>query len=149
MTQTPDIPGLPNLQNPEPGYVSGGQPTPDQLETATNSGLGRVINLRPPTESAGFDEAGKAAELGLDYEVLGIAGMPDLSRENARKLDDLLNEHADTPTLIHCASGNRVGALMALRAAWVQDKPRDEALEIGRRWGLTKMEGAVSQLLDH
>lgn len=148
MTTTPDIPGLPNLKNPEPGYASGGQPSPEQLEAAAGSGLGCVINLRPPEEDAGFDEAAKAGELGIDYSVVGIAGMPDLNLENARKLDALIAEHENSPTLIHCASGNRVGALMALRAAWVQGKSKEEAMETGRSWGLTKLEGAVEQILD-
>src|SRR5699024_12708494 len=66
---------------------------------------------------------------------------------NARKLDTLLDEHAAMPTLVHCASGNRVGALMALRAAWVQGKSKEEALAIGRRWGLTKAEAAIDKRL--
>lgn len=142
-----DIPGLPNLQNPASGYASGGQPGPEQLETAARIGIRRIINLRPPSEDAGFDEAEKTSQLGLDYSVLGIAGLQDLNLENVRKFDALLAQNPDTPTLVHCASGNRVGALMALRAAWLQGKPKAEALEIGRRWGLTKMEAAVSQLL--
>lgn len=148
MTQTLDIPGLPNLQHPEAGYASGGQPNADQLAAAAKVGVRRIINLRPPAEDAGYDEAAQAARLGIDYTVLGIAGSQDLNLDNVRKLDALLAQHPGVPTLVHCASGNRVGALMALRAAWLQHKPKAEALAIGRRWGLTKMEAAVSQLLD-
>lgn len=148
MTQEIDIPGIPNLLNPAPGFISGGQPGSEQLEAAADSGVGNVINLRPESEDAGFDEAAKLAELGMTYTVLGIAGPQDLSADNARKLDKLLEQSGDTTTLVHCGSGNRVGALMALRAAWVQGKSRDQALEVGRQWGLTKLEGVVSQLLD-
>lgn len=147
MTDTIDIPGLPNLLNPEPGYASGGQPDAGQLQAAASAGIKRIINLRPETEDAGYDEPAKAQALGIDYTVLGIAGPGDLSMDNARKLDALLAEGGDTPTLVHCASGNRVGALMALRAAWVQGKPKDQAMATGRRWGLTKMEPLVNQLL--
>ncbi|HLQ86606.1 MAG TPA: sulfur transferase domain-containing protein [Salinisphaeraceae bacterium] len=147
MTDTYDIPGMPNLRHPETGYASGGQPDPDQLQAAADAGIGCVINLRPPSEEHGYDEAAKAAELGLAYHVLGIAGPQDLTLDNARKLDTLLDEHAAMPTLVHCASGNRVGALMALRAAWVQGKSKEEALAIGRRWGLTKAEAAIDKLL--
>lgn len=148
MTRKINIPGLPNQRNPEPGFVSGGQPSAKQLEAAANDGLGSVINLRPTSEDSGYDEAAKAAELGLDYTVLGIADANDMTADNARKLDQLLAHSADTPTLVHCASGNRVGALMALRAAWVQGKSKDEAIAIGRRWGMTNAEAAVNQLLD-
>lgn len=147
MTQTIDIPGLPNLMNPEAGYASGGQPSAEQLEAAAKAGVSRVINLRPASEDAGYDEAAKAASLGLDYAVLAVAGPQDLSADKTRQLDALLAAQLGTPTLIHCASGNRVGALMALRAAWLQGKSVDDALDIGRRWGLTKMEAAVRQIL--
>ncbi len=147
MPQTFDIPGLPNLMTPEPGYASGGQPSADQLKTAAKAGLGRIINLRPSGEDAGYDEAATAAALGLNYTVLGVSGPQDLTPDKARQFDALLAEHSGTPTLIHCASGNRVGALMALRAAWLQGKTTDEALDIGRRWGLTKMEATVRQIL--
>lgn len=142
-----NIPGLPNQMTAAAGYVSGGQPDPAQLEAAAGAGVRRVINLRPPSEDAGYDESAKATALGLDYEVLAVAGAQDLSRENALKFDALLAAGGDKPTLIHCASGNRVGALMALRAAWVQGKSTEQALEIGRHWGLTKMEGTVRQIL--
>ena len=36
---------------------------------------------------------------------------------------------------------------IALRAAWVQGLPAAEALQVGRRYGLTKMEPLVAQLL--
>lgn len=148
MTEHIDIPGIPNLMNPESGYISGGQPGPEQLQAAADAGVGNIINLRPVTEDAGYDEPAKARELGLTYTVLGIAGPQDLTPENARKLDELLGQHGDTTTLVHCASGNRVGALMALRAAWVHDKPKAEALAIGREWGMTNAERTVDQLLD-
>ena len=44
-------------------------------------------------------------------------------------------------------SGNRVGALFALRAHWLQGLPAVEALAVGRRYGLTKLEPLVMQIL--
>lgn len=148
MQQELNIAGIPNLLNPEADRICGGQPGPEELGTAADSGVGCIINLRPESEDAGFDEPTKVETLGMAYHVLGIAGPEDLSVDNARKLDELLEQHANTKTLVHCASGNRVGALMALRAAWLQDKPKAEAMDIGRQWGLTKLEPMVSQLLD-
>lgn len=147
MSNTIDIPDLPNLQQPAPGFACGGQPDPGQLTAAASAGVRNIINLRPPSEDHGYDEPAKAEELGLDYTVLPIAGGADLNRENAAKLDALLADAGDKPTLIHCASGNRVGALMALRAAWVQGKDKTAALETGRCWGLTKLQPMVDKLL--
>lgn len=147
MTDTLDFSGVPNLKTPAAGYAGGGQPSPEQLERARKSGLQRVINLRPPSEDAGYDEAAKAKELGLEYHVIPVASGADLNPNTVGQLDALLQADADKATFIHCKSGNRVGALMALRAAWRQDKPVDAALEVGRNWGLTSMEGGVRKLL--
>ena len=48
--------------------------------------------------------------------------------------------------LLHCASGNRVGALLALAAA--EDGASDDAaLELGRRAGLGSQVPTVEQVL--
>ncbi|MGH8118308.1 MAG: beta-lactamase hydrolase domain-containing protein [Rhodanobacteraceae bacterium] len=143
-----DVAGLPNLKHPTPDCIVGGQPTPDQLAAAARAGVRRVINLRGASEDAGYDEPGRATELGLEYHALPIAGPQDLTPEKARELDALLTA-ADRPmTLVHCASGARVGALMALRAGWLQGQSTDDAIAIGRCWGLApKYEPVVSRLL--
>ena len=51
------------------------------------------------------------------------------------------------PVIIHCASGNRVGALLALRANLIQGKSASEALAFGKAAGLTTLEDAVKQRL--
>ncbi|SVC09755.1 uncharacterized protein METZ01_LOCUS262609, partial [marine metagenome] len=47
----------------------------------------------------------------------------------------------------YCASGNRVGGLLALKAYWLDGVEPDDALEIGRQAGLTGLESAVQELL--
>jgi uncharacterized protein (TIGR01244 family) len=143
-----DIARLAGLRCPEPGCFCGGQPDAAQLTAAARAGLRYDISLRPATESAGYDEAAKAAELGVAYHCVPVAGPQDLTRDKVQQLDALLAQAGCSPTLIHCASGNRVGALMALRAGWLQGKSRTEAVEIGRRWGLLGLEPAVAALLD-
>ncbi|MGH8110890.1 MAG: beta-lactamase hydrolase domain-containing protein [Rhodanobacteraceae bacterium] len=143
-----DVEGLPNLKHPAPDCIVGGQPTPDQLAGAARAGVRRVINLRGASEDAGYDEAACAAELGLEYHAVPITGPQDLTLEKARELDALLTAANGPTTLIHCASGARVGALMALRAGWLQGQATDAAIASGRRWGLApKYEPVVRQLL--
>lgn len=50
---------------------------------------------------------------------------------------------AGRPALVYCASGNRVGATAALRAVWVEGLPAEEAIAIGRDWGLKGLEDEV------
>jgi len=138
---------FPFAGSPAPGLITGGQPTADDFKALAAAGLKHVINLRPTTEDAGFDEAALVAQLGMRYTVIPVAGAGDLTEDNARKLDAAMAATAGQPTLIHCASSNRVGGLLAVRAARVQGKPNEEALAFGRAGGLTKMEPQVAQIL--
>ena len=136
-----------NMQHPSENIWTGGQPSEEELRAARGHGVEFVINLRPESEDAGYDESLVAKELDINYSVIGISGAADLTRDNVDKLDDLLLVADRRPTIIHCASGNRVGALMALRAAWRYGKSVEEALEIGREHGLTKMEPMIAEIL--
>jgi len=98
-----------------PFDLSSGQPNAAALSAIAAAGYAGVIDLRMADEPRGFDEIGTAAALGLRYETLPVAGPNDVTFENAAKLDALLAEF-DGPVLLHCGSGNRVGALFALRA---------------------------------
>ena len=146
MTKLTDV-QLPFGGSPWPNLLTAGQPTAEDFQAMSAAGLKHVINLRPTTEDAGFDEAALAAKLGLRYTLIPISGAGDFNEENARKLDAALAITPGQPTLVHCASSNRVGALFALREAWVKGKSNDQALAYGRAAGLTKMEGAVQQIL--
>ncbi|MGB5740743.1 MAG: sulfur transferase domain-containing protein, partial [Woeseia sp.] len=98
---------------PTTGYLSSGQPNAAALSAIAAAGYAGVVDLRTEGESRGFDEAQTAETLGLGYRSLPIAGPDDVTFENAAKLDALLAEFAG-PVLLHCGSGNRVGALFAL-----------------------------------
>ena len=80
---------------------------------------------------------------GLEYLHLPIAAEPNLTMANVRQFDSWLNDPAGPLTLVHCGSGNRVGALYALRAAWLQGKNVEAALAEGRTAGLKGLERAV------
>lgn len=141
------MPALRNLSQPEPGIYAAGAVSPADVDALSRAGIRHVINLRPASETPGFDEAAAMQEAGIDYLALPIAGAGDLDLANVRKLDAALKAQAGEPSLLHCASSNRVGALMALRAGWIQGLPADEAIEIGRRWGLASLEDEVRQRL--
>lgn len=138
---------LPNVIHLSPSLAVGGQPTVIQLMGAKAIGLRQIINLRPPAEDSGFDERAAASEIGIGYHCLPISGRADLNIENVRRFDALLSAVGDQTTLIHCASGNRVGALFALRAAWLQGQDMEAALQTGKQHGLTSMLDAVREIL--
>jgi uncharacterized protein (TIGR01244 family) len=135
---------LPNGLEPLPGVVVGGQPTLAQLDEAASRGLRTVINLRTAGESA----IGRAEieARGMAYVELPIAGVEDLTPANAAALDRALAT-AEHPVMVHCGSGNRVGALLALRARYIEGASAEEALRFGREAGLTRLEAPVREIL--
>jgi len=137
-----------NFSQPTEKLMIGGQPTPQQLAAVAAAGVRHVITLRPDVEDPGFDEAGELDDLGLSFRRIPVAGEPGLTRDAVAALDTALGEIGDEPVLVHCASANRVGALFALRAAWLQGKSVDEALSEGRATGLRAMEPAVRRMIE-
>lgn len=137
---------LNDYRHPAPGTYAGGQPSAGDIRALAAAGPGHIINLRPAAEPGGFDEAAVAAAAGLGYHNLPIAGGGDINFANAAKLDALLAETDGETRLLHCASGNRVGALMALRAS-MAGLDDEAAIIEGRRWGLTGLESVVRQRL--
>ena len=126
---------------------TGGQPSQQQVSQLPAEGFRRIFDLRPPTEDHGFDEPLVAARANLTYLSLPIASETDLTTANVRTLDQWLGDPAQPKVLVHCASSNRVGALLALRAHWLHGSGEEAALAIGRAAGLKGLEPAVRGLL--
>lgn len=135
------------LKQPRPHLYTAGQPSAQQLREAAATGVTTLIDLRQPDEDRGYDEAALASELGLRYVRLPIAGASGITEANARTLNHLLKQDSGT-TLLHCASGNRVGALLALLNARVEGADTDSALQFGRDAGLTSLEPTVRAALE-
>lgn len=127
-------------------HVSG-QPTPEAVAKLPEAGISVLIDLRPDAETPGVDKKSNAVSAGLAYHALPIASPADLTRENVAEFDRLLKQSGDKGVLMHCASGNRVGAMMALRARWIEGKSAEEALAIGKAAGMTSMADAVAEKL--
>jgi uncharacterized protein (TIGR01244 family) len=137
-----------NARVPMDGVLSGGQPSPEQIEAAAEAGFRTVINLRTEQES-GFEwEPELVEKSGMRYVPIPIPGSAGLTRENVERLDAALQSAREAgPVLLHCGSGNRIGAILALRAAWLHEMPPDEALDYGLASGLTSLDGTTRELL--
>jgi protein tyrosine phosphatase (PTP) superfamily phosphohydrolase (DUF442 family) len=134
------------FKQPEVNMYSGGQPNQSDLEQLKQEGVDTVINMRPLSEMS-WDEKAFVESLGMAYKTLPIADSADINWENAEKLSALLEGRSEEQTLVHCASGNRVGALIAL-TEFQKTKDVTRALEVGRAWGMTRLEAHVSALLE-
>jgi len=128
------------------GITTAGQPDEAALKVFGDSGYSAVIDLRGPNEDRGIDEKAVVEELGMSYVPLPVSGAADISFENAKALDEIIAS-SEGPVLVHCGSGNRAGALLALRAS-LKGASDDEAVEVGRQGGLTGSEGVVRERLE-
>ena len=135
-----------DFAQPRPGLRTGGQPTPEQLDALATQGVRTVIDLRPDSEDHGYDEARAAGQRNLRYVQLPIAGPEDLTPTNAAALKRLLDD-SDGDVLLHCASGNRAGALLALMAAQEERMPAQQALELGKAAGMKSLIQVVAERL--
>jgi len=143
LSQTEILAGSTEL--PTSGALSSGQPNVEVLDRIKKAGYVAVIDLRGTDEDRGMDEEKEVIDRGLDYYALPIPSREEITFENATKLDQLLAS-VNGPVLVHCGSGNRVGAVFALRASQ-SGASNEEALAIGRQAGLTSLDPVVVERL--
>lgn len=133
---------------PAEGITAAGQPNEAGLTELAEAGYAAVIDLRTAGEDRGMDEEKTVEELGMDYISLPIAGRDDINFDNAKKLDQILSKY-EGPVLVHCGTGNRVGALLTLREK-LHGAGDEEALAFGKAAGMTSLEStAKTRLADN
>ncbi|MEQ3696767.1 MAG: sulfur transferase domain-containing protein [Pseudomonadales bacterium] len=135
-----------SLNQVEDGIFAGGQPTASEIEYLSRQGVRHVINLRPIEEQP-FAEQSVVEGAGMSYHSIPVASAADLSVDNAAQLTALLEEYGHEGVAVHCASGNRVGALIAISAAQA-GASEDEAIEEGKKWGLTRLEAKTREVIE-
>lgn len=133
------------LRQPRPGVLTAGQPEAGDWKAIAGRGVSTVVNLRMPGELAGRDVAAEVDAAGMRYVSIPVEGAGGLTHANALLLRAALAS-AVGPVLVHCASGNRAGALLALDAA-TDGLSAEQALELGRAAGMTSTEPRVRELL--
>ncbi|MFT5498783.1 MAG: hypothetical protein ACI9TH_004198 [Kiritimatiellia bacterium] len=100
-----------------------GQPSEAELQTAAEHGLKTVINLRMPDENDWNEEA-ITQKMGLSYYNVPFKSPDSLTEEVFDNVRRLLATSGNSPTLLHCKSGNRVGAV------WLTYRALDEGVDL-------------------
>lgn len=118
----------------------------EKVAVLAKAGVEVVINLQPDDELS-FDEAATVEHMGMSYAHLPISGAADLKQLKILAFDNVLRQYHGKKIAIHCGSGNRVGAAIALRAGWLRGRKMDTAMERGRSHGLTNLEDEVYKRL--
>lgn len=124
--------------------AGGGPPSADTIAEMKAMGYSTIINLRTSGESGVAEEAALAEAAGLHYVHIPISGGTTNFR-NAHAISQALEAAPDGRILLHCGSGNRVGAMWGLKEAIENGLNEDDAAEIARRSGMRSagLESAV------
>ena len=142
----PAATSVPLLQ-PLPGLYIAGQPAASDWAAIKARGVRTVVNLRAPGELKDRDEAAEVRAAGLRYVEIPVSGAEGINPANARALHAALAPAHGGGVLVHCASGNRAGALLALEQRDFDGVAAERALEIGKSGGVTGLEGKLRQAL--
>lgn len=109
----------------------------EKIAALAKAGVELVINLQA-NEELEFDEAAVVEQANMAYEHLPINSANDLKQLNVLAFDNILRRHHGKKTVIHCGSGSRVGAVVALRAGWLRGRKMETAMKRGFSHGLTE-----------
>ena len=139
----PPLVPIPNARLTEDGLLIGGQPTPAQLKAIRDAGYQTVITLRTDKETGDEGEQATVERLGMKFVSIPVAGAAGLTEANARELAKTLAERDVLPAVLHCVSGQRVSALLGLKAFVVDRLSATAAIDLAKSLGLTKLEGAL------
>lgn len=140
--------GLQNVAAPMPGLLTTAQPTAAQVAELQELGYERFISLQVASEpGAGWEEAGIPGA-GGSFLRIPVASPADLTRENVEVLAAALEQAGGEETLLYCASSNRVGAMLALKAFWLDGATQEDALAIGRSAGMRALEPDVRRIME-
>lgn len=117
------------------GIFAGSQPAAADLRHAKENGINAVLNFRPTSEDAGFDEAALVKELGMKYYLIPFGSPAELTDDVFDRARAVLRDESNRPMFVHCHSGNRVGAIWAayrvLDGGLTWDAALAEAKEVG------------------
>jgi len=128
-------PGLGNASQPLQSVATAGQPEEEHFERLAEAGYRTVIDLREPGEDRGFDEPETVRRTGMEYVNVPV-GHEDIRDETFDRFRELMADEQRRPVIVHCASANRVGALLIPYLVLDEGSSVEEALEVASRVGL-------------
>lgn len=133
------FPGLPNAAEPVPGWVTGGQPTEQQLKAFKAAGGEVVLDNRDPMEPRPFDEPTAVRAAGLEYHSLPIVHGA-VNQDTMQRVHEMLRRLAGRKALLHCSSGNRTSAALITYLMIDKAMTEEDAVETAMRGGLRSAE---------
>ena len=130
---------IPRASLPLPWLITAGQPSATQFRDAQAAGVSLIIDIRDPMEPRPFDEAALVSSLGMRYvNIPVVAGA--LSDDVMDQLLAAMRSSDGKPTMLHCASANRVGGPLIVYLMLEQGFAEPDAVQAAMRAGLRSAE---------
>lgn len=131
--------GLPNAAEPVPGWVTGGQPTEQQINAFKAAGGEIVLDNRDPMEPRPFDEPSVVRAAGLEYMSMPIVHGA-VTHDTMKRIHEMLRRLAGRKALLHCSSGNRTSAGLIPYLMIDRKMEQEDAVDVAMRGGLRSAE---------
>lgn len=116
-----------------------GQPSPEDLELLQQQGFQTILNVRHEDE-IDWNQADAIAKLGMTYVHVPFSGGAELTDEVFNKVLAVLRDKKSGPTLFHCATANRVGAIWYVHRVLDEGVDPETAEQEARQVGLRNPE---------
>jgi len=133
------VAGLPNAAEPVAGWITGGQPTEQQLTAFKAAGGQVVVDNRDAMEPRPFDEPSVARALGVEYVHIPIVHGA-VTTETMSQMHAKLKKLEGKKALLHCSSGNRTSAALIPYLMIDKKMKQDEAVDVAMKGGLRSAE---------
>ncbi len=130
---------VPNSACPMPGLATAGQPSGLAWRPLAEAGYRTVVDLRGPEEPRGHDEPQEVRAAGLEYVAIPVQ-QQTLGDAEFDAFREVMRDPARRPVLVHCATSNRVGALLLPYFALDEKMSLNDATLLAQRAGLRSAE---------
>lgn len=126
---------IPFAACPLPGVATAGQPSAAAWPELASAGYRTVVDLRAAEEPRDHDEPASVRAAGLDYVPIPVS-QQTLRDATFDAFREVVRDPARRPIFVHCASSNRVGALLLPYFALDERMPLADATRLAREAGL-------------
>jgi len=133
------VAGLPNAAEPVSGWITGGQPTEQQLRAFKAAGGQVVLDNRDPMEPRPFDEPAVVRTVGLEYHSLPIVHGA-VTTDTMKLMHEMAKRLEGRKVLMHCSSGNRTSAALIPYLMIDKKMKEEDAVELAMQGGLRSSE---------
>lgn len=122
-----------------PGWVTGGQPTEQQLKAFKAAGGEVVLDNRDAMEPRPFDEPSAVRAAGLEYQSLPIVHGA-VTVDTMKQMHEMLRRLTGRKALLHCSSGNRTAAALIPYLMIEKKMDEEDAVDLAMRSGMRSAE---------